>query len=66
MTNEWIGVNDSPMPEDGFYLVRCPNYCESGYQIAKWDNNLFSWSIEGDEAVDGFVTHYQSLPEPHK
>lgn len=52
----------SQSPEDGFYLVRCPNYCESDYQVANWDNTTFSWYIEEDDRIDSFVTHWMELP----
>lgn len=58
----WYDVNKNAMPEDGFYLVRCPNYNAGNHQVANWDNNIFSWEIEGDDTVDMFVTHWMDIP----
>lgn len=60
--NKMIDVDDE-LPADGFYLVRCPNYCESDYAIAEYDNNLMMWMLDGDDSFDKFVTHWMKLPE---
>lgn len=64
--SEWISVKDSPLPEDGFYLVRCETFNQSGYAVAEFDNNVFEWLYEGDGIIDIYVTHWMPLPEPPK
>lgn len=64
---KWIKQTKSRLPEDGYYLVYCPNFCESDYQIGYFDNNTFTWSTEtnfGD--LDNFVTHWCELRQPEK
>ena len=61
---KWNSITETAYPEDGFYLVRCPNFCESEYCVAEWDNNLFSWNFEMDESIDEFVTHWAEINHP--
>jgi len=47
------------MPEiDCWYLVRCPEYCESGWQVAKWNGDEWEhghFSASCHEYVVGYL-----------
>lgn len=50
-------------PKDGeWYVVYCPDYCESGYQIAKWEDSESYWQSEGFSPVNDYVKAYFTTP----
>jgi hypothetical protein len=42
------------------YLVRCPDYCGSGYQVASWDG--VNWTTEY-ETITEYVTGWCVIEE---
>lgn len=54
-------------PKNGkYYIVKCPDYSESGYHIARWDGFKKQWeSDSGDPSINNFVTEYANLPGEH-
>ncbi len=57
-------ITDKTPKNDHFYLVKCPKYCESGYQIAQYNHGSEEWQTEdGDGTIDIYVTGYAKLPE---
>jgi hypothetical protein len=42
-----------------YYLVRCTNYSESGFEVAQWDKSYNKWrSSDGSDSINDFVTEY--------
>lgn len=58
---KWKNLKDEQPNVGGYYLVYCPDWCESGMAVSLWDNEYFEYQNSGD--MDGFVTHWANLPE---
>ncbi len=43
-----------------FFLVKCPQWCESGYAVLFWTGEKWEDENRGDE-VHIYVTHYCDL-----
>jgi hypothetical protein len=54
---DWYDVE----PEfEVWYLVKCPDYCESGYHMAKFQFNR-CWVTDGGDTINAFVKGYAKL-----
>jgi hypothetical protein len=64
MEDKWISIEEFGMPDDmDDYLVRCPGFCESGYQIARIAYyGSIKWYNETGHLFSG--THYQPITPP--
>lgn len=52
--NKWKLINEY------WYLVQCPEFCESGFEVAQWDGYGFISQANGDE-INRFVKGFMSL-----
>jgi len=52
-----------PVNEDQMCICRCPNWCESGYQIATWDGERFDYADSPNDMFDRDVVAFFPLNE---
>jgi hypothetical protein len=51
-------------PEEGIMIIcRCPNWCDSGYQIAKFEDGIFCYDDQPNDAFDENVIAWTPLDE---
>ena len=55
---------ETSSPKNGeYYIVYCPEYCESEHHVARWDTNKESWiSEEAGTGINDFVEGYYNKP----
>ena len=52
----------SSLERGEYYLVQCPGFCPSGFEIAEWDGKNFISQANSDEMnneVEGFLHTYK-------
>ena len=56
----WINVasSEAKPPIDRPLLCFCPEWCELGYQAAKWSGTQFYYDEQPNELFDGYVTDW--------
>ena len=61
---KWISVDDKLQPKDGQTVVcKCPDWCEEGYQIAKWDGRIFRYESQPNLMFNNYVKKWAEFEE---
>lgn len=51
-------------PKEGILIIcHCPNWCDSGYQIAKFEDGIFCYDDQPNDAFDENVIAWIPLDE---
>lgn len=59
---EFNDKNTKELQQDEWYMVKCPLFCESQYEIARWEFTNFVSQANGD-FINQYVTHFKLLEE---
>lgn len=61
----WVNVAGSGIepPKERNVLCFCPEWNESGYQVAKWSGTQFYYESQPNELFDGYVTDWAIFME---
>jgi hypothetical protein len=59
---EFNDKNTKDLKQDEWYIVKCPMFCESRHEIAKWEFNNFVSQANGD-FINQYVSHFKLLKE---
>lgn len=54
--------NTSELIRDEWYLVKCPLFSESKYEVAVWEFEKFRSQANGD-FINDYVTHFELLKQ---
>lgn len=59
----WMSVNGVKPPKNRVLLCYCPEWCESGYQVAEWNGKRFVYEEEPNEIFDQHVKEWSIFLE---
>lgn len=60
---KWTKINEGNPPEDKYVILACPEFCESGYYIAKWNGE--EWIADGYGVMEESDIEAWSLFNPY-
>ena len=48
-------------PIESVCIIKCPEFCQSGYQIATWDNYDKIWTNDHEQDLTEYVIGWANL-----
>jgi len=60
--DKWIPIEERLPRVDGSYLVKCPDWIDSGYVVAEFDRGTGTWDYFPNGEMTKYVTHWKTLP----
>lgn len=60
---KFIPIHNQTPTHQEWYLVKCPEYSPSGFQIACWDDHIETWIDDlGSSKIDQYIIAYHPKP----
>ena len=64
MEMEFIGTEKAiELPHDTLVICKCFNWCEEGYQVAKWNGEEFKYDSQPNNMFNGCVVGFVEIKD---